>query len=90
MGVKGSVGGKEHTKHALILGEESLFRLNVPKILVMGQSNVSFWEGKRKLWVHSSLIKRSVNEISKPQLYIYCRIIQRPLTKINSISHIII
>jgi hypothetical protein len=27
MGVKGSVGGKEHTKHAFILGEESLFRL---------------------------------------------------------------
>jgi hypothetical protein len=27
MGVKGSVGAKEQTKHAFILGEESMFRL---------------------------------------------------------------
>jgi hypothetical protein len=39
---------------------------------VMGQSNVSFWEGKKILWACSSLIiVESLNEISKARLYIY-------------------
>jgi hypothetical protein len=37
-------------------------RLHVPKILVMVQSNGSFW-GKKKLpWVHPSLFNRNMNK----------------------------
>jgi hypothetical protein len=46
--------GQFLTKHASILGEGSIFWLlcwgapNVPKILVMGQSNSSFWKRKKQ------------------------------------------
>jgi hypothetical protein len=35
---------------------------HVPKILVMGQSNGSFWKKEKELWVHPSLINKSMNK----------------------------
>jgi hypothetical protein len=54
---EGGVRGAERTirKHASILGEGNVFRLlcwgvlHVPKILVLGQSNSSFW--KRHMYI---------------------------------------
>jgi hypothetical protein len=43
------LGGKEHTKLLLFWGRKANLGFYVPKILVMGQSNVSFWEGKKKV-----------------------------------------
>jgi hypothetical protein len=54
MGVKGSVGGKEHMKHAFNLGEESIFRLSMfQKLLVMGQSKCLLLERKKRSCGHT-------------------------------------
>jgi hypothetical protein len=52
MGVKGSVRGQGAYKACFyFLGRKTYLGFYAPKILVMGQSIVSFWEGKKKLWV---------------------------------------
>jgi len=64
---KGGVAGKRETKHVSILGRGSIFKLlcqgvpHVPKNLVMGQSNGSFWE-KNNYGHTPSLINRSMNK----------------------------
>jgi len=68
---KGGAKGKHETKHASILGMGSIFRLlcqgvpHVPKKLVMGQSNGSFWKEKNNYGHTPSLINQSMNKYTQ-------------------------
>ncbi len=52
MGVKGCVGGREHTKHAFVLGEESIIRLLCSKNIGDGPiKGLLLGRKKKKLWI---------------------------------------